>query len=384
MNHTTKCRMLIMLLFVALSNVAFGQNRLPGIAAETNINAESYPRILPDLRVMFGVKAPDAQRVQLDLGKKYDMQKDADGFWTCTTDPQVPGFHYYFLIVDGVSVSDPASESFYGCGKMSSAIDVPEAGCDFYALRDVPHGVIRSTNYYSNETDSWRPINIYTPPGYGKESGRKYPVLYIQHGGGEDHRGWAVQGKTATILDNLIADGKAEKMIVVIANGNVSRGGGGYNKKGMEPFIHEMTKNIIPYVEANYRVLTDQKNRAIAGLSMGGGQAFYAGLQNTDLFGSVGIFSSGIFGGIARQDTPAFDAEKEIPGLLTNSKRFNEQLQLLYISVGEQDMRIDATRKQIGLFKEYGLNVTFETFPGDHEWQVWRKSLHSMASKLFK
>ena len=178
----------------------------------------------------------------------------------------------------------------------------------------------------------------------------------------------------------MIAEGKATEMIVVIANGNVSHGG--YNRKGMEPFIAEMTENIIPYIEENYRVSTKQSDRAIAGLSMGGGQSFYAGLQNTQLFSAVGIFSSGIFGGIASAN--AFDAEKEIPGLLSNPESFNKALQLFYISVGEQDPRIEPTKRQIAIFKEKGLDVTFATFPGDHEWQVWRKSLHDFASRLFK
>ncbi|MDR2917213.1 MAG: esterase [Tannerella sp.] len=359
------------------------QVQLPGIAPETNINPNGYPRVLPDMSAIFSIKVPDAQHIEVHvgIGHHYDMKKADDGVWTVTTDPLVPGFHYYSLVVDGVSFSDPASESFYGGGRMSSAIDIPEKDCDFYEIKNVPHGVIRSGNYYSKVTRSWRPVNIYTPPGYDKETGKKYPVLYIQHGGGEDHRGWAIQGKTATILDNLIAEGKAREMIVVIANGNLGRGG--YNKKGMEPFIEEMIDNIIPYIESNYRTLTDQKHRAIAGLSMGGGQSFYAGLQNTAVFGSVGIFSSGLFGGIALQGAPAFNAEDEIPGLLSGAKSFNQQLQLLYISVGEQDVRLEATQKQIEIFKKYGLNVTFATFPGDHEWQVWRKSLHDFASRLF-
>jgi len=380
MNHTIKINIFFLLL-IATWSPAFGQAQLPGIPAVTNINSNSYPRILPDLSVVFGIEAPHAQQVQIQIGKTYDMKMDNDSLWTCTTDPLDPGFHYYSLLINGVSVSDPASESFYGCGRMSSAIDIPEEGCDFYELKDVPRGVIRSENYYSGQFQSWRPVNVYTPPGYDKHTDKKYPVLYIQHGGGEDQRGWAVQGKTATILDNLIAEGKACEMIVVIANGNVNRG---YNKKGIEPFIDEMLNQIVPYIEANYRTLTDQKNRAIAGLSMGGGQAFYTGLQHADVFGSIGIFSSGIFGRAAAQETPVFNAEKEIPGLLSDSKSFNDQLQLFYISVGEQDVRIHATKKLIETFNESGLNVTFETFPGDHEWQVWRKSLHSMAMKLFK
>lgn len=379
-----KIKLFFSILFLTLQSSVSAQTQLNGISPETNINPNGYPIVLSDLSATFRIKAPEAQSIQLHvgIGKQYDMKKMDDDIWTITTDPLDPGFHYYSLVIDGVSVSDPSSESFYGAGRMSSAIEIPEAGCDFYKIKDVPHGVIRSGNYFSKVTNAWRPINIYTPPSYDKESNRKYPVLYIQHGGGEDQRGWAIQGKTANILDNLIAEKKACEMIVVIANGNVSSGG--YNKKGMEPFIDEMVNNIIPYIETNYRVFAEREKRAIAGLSMGGGQAFYCGLQNTSIFGSVGIFSSGIFGGIAFRETTAFDAEKEIPGLLSDSKRFNQQLNTFYISVGEQDVRINATKKQIEQFKSHGLNVTFATFPGDHEWQVWRKSLHDFASRLFK
>lgn len=206
--------------------------------APSNIRANDCPCILPDLRVMFRVNAPDAGNVQVDLGKLYDMQKDEKGVWTVTTDPQDPGFHYYSLVIDGFRFADPASESYYGTGRMSSAVDIPEKGVDFYTIKDVPHGTIRSESYYSSLMDTWRNLNIYTPPGYDTDKKKKYPVLYIQHGGGEDERGWAVQGRTNVILDNLIAEGKAVPMIVVIANGNVSQPGvtPGYSDGAMALF----------------------------------------------------------------------------------------------------------------------------------------------------
>ena len=156
--------------------------------APTNIRSNECPCILSDLRVVFRINAPDAGKVQIELGKMYDMQKDDKGNWTTTTDPQVPGFHYYSLVIDGVRVADPASETFYGTGRMSSAIDIPEEGADFYAIKNVPHGDIRSKLYFSKTTGSWRTLNIYTPPGYDKVISNSYPVLYIQHGGGEDER----------------------------------------------------------------------------------------------------------------------------------------------------------------------------------------------------
>ena len=355
--------------------------------APTNIRANEGPCILSDLRVVFKVNAPDAGKVQIDLGKMYDMQKDEKGNWTVTTDPQVPGFHYYSLVIEGVRVADPASESFYGTGRMSSAIDIPEEGADFLTIKNVPHGDIRSCIYFSKTTGTWRNLNIYTPPGYDKDKENRYPVLYIQHGGGEDERGWAVQGKTNIILDNLIAQGKAVPMLVVIPNGNVSKPGktaGGYNEEAMAAFKEELFENVIPFIESSYRTKPGAANRAIAGLSMGGGQAFYTGLRNTDMVANVGVFSSGLFGGIGRQPAAVFDPETIIPGILSTSETFNKKLKVFYISVGEQDPRIEYTKKLIETFKSKGLKVEFASFPGSHEWQVWRKSLHDFAQKLFK
>jgi len=378
---------LILLLILTGLRVLFAQDATEGVPAPTNVTNARYPRILTDNKVIFQVNAPQADKIQIDLGKIYDMVKDEKGVWRDTTDAQVPGFHYYALVIDGVRVSDPASESFYGSGRMSSAIDIPEAGADFYNAKDVPHGDIRKKIYFSKTTGTWRSINIYTPPGYDMSGKKKYPVLYIQHGGGEDERGWAIQGKTDLILDNLIAEGKAEPMLVVIPNGNVSRPGssvGGYNEEAMAAFKEELLGNVIPFIESNYRVLPGAANRALAGLSMGGGQSFYTGLRNTDIFANVGVFSTGLFGGISQPSAAAFDAEAVIPGILTSPESFNKKLKVFYISVGEQDPRIEHTKKLVQTFKDKGLKVEFASFPGAHEWQVWRKSLHDFAQKLFK
>lgn len=375
-----------LMVFLSTFSIEFAKAQLVdnSIPASTNINQNQCPCIMPDNSVVFQVKAPNAQKLQIDLGKKYDMVKDPSGVWTVRTEPIVPGFHYYFLIIDDVPVADPASQSFYGTGKMASAIDIPEKGADFYDVKDVPHGAISSKYYFSKVTNSWRHLFVYTPAGYDVNSNLKYPVVYVQHGGGEDETGWANQGKTDIIIDNLIAESKAKPMIMVIANGNVREGGGGYSSEGMAAFKKEMTQNIVPFVDGNYRTLTDPKNRAICGLSMGGGQSFYVGLESLDTFGSVGIFSSGIFGGIRNPSGSTFDMEKEIPGLLTRSTEFNKKLNLFYISCGEQDMRIEHTKKAVETMKKNGLEVEFNSFPGDHEWQVWRKSLHDFASRVFK
>ena len=352
----------------------------------TNINRNGYPRVLKDNSVMFRVNAPQAQLVQIDLGgKKYDMTRGEGGAWTVTTSPQVPGYHYYSLVVDGVSVADPASQTFYGCSRWSSAIEIKEAGMDDFEVQDVKHGEVRTLYYFSKVDGTWRPLMVYTPAGYN-EGSESYPVVYIQHGGGEDHRGWMEQGRTAQIMDNLIAAGKAKPMIVVSSNSNVqSRNGGfggGYSWQGMQTFRSELLENVIPFVEKTYRVKKDRKNRAMCGLSMGGGQSFYIGLRDPEVFANVGVFSTGMFGGI--QGASNFDLEKEVPGILTDTKTFNQQFDVFFVSCGEQDPRIEHTRSIVKKMRDGGVEVKFNSYPGDHEWQVWRKSLHEFAQYLFK
>ena len=346
----------------------------------TNINQKGFPHILNDNSIAFEVKAPEAQLVQVDIcGKKYDLKKNEAGLWQGTTAPQVPGFHYYSLVVDGYSFADPASESYYGCSRMMSAIDIPEANCEDFEIKDVPHGQVRELHYYSKVTNTWRPVFVYTPASY--ENGNKtYPVIYIHHGGGEDHRGWVEQGRTANIMDNLVAAGKATEAIVVSVNSNVpSRGG--YSQEGMASYAKELTENVIPFIEKTFRCKTEAKNRAMCGLSMGGGQSFYIGLPRPELFRNIGIFSSGIFGGITGAN---LDLEKEIPGMLTATDKFNSGLDVFYISCGEQDPRISHTKRYTDEMKKAGVKVYFNSFPGDHEWQVWRKSFHEFAQQVFK
>lgn len=355
------------------------------VSPVTNINRGSYPRLLKDNSVMFRINAPAANSIQVNLGgKRYDMTSD-NGVWTVTTDPQVPGFHYYSLIIDGVSVADPASRSFYGTSRWSSAIEVPEEGMDDFEIQDVPHGEVRTVYYYSKVEEGWRPMMIYTPAGYN-EGNDSYPVVYIQHGGGEDHRGWIEQGRTAEIMDNLIHAGKAVPMIVVSSNSNVqSRSGGmggGYSWQGMQTFRSEIIDNIIPFVEKNYRVKKDRKFRAMCGLSMGGGQSFYIGLRSPEVFANVGVFSTGMFGGISGAQN--IDLENEVPGILTETDKFNSNFDVFFITCGEQDPRIQHTRNIVAKMQDAGVKVKFNSYPGDHEWQVWRKSLHEFAQYLFK
>lgn len=219
---------IIILLLFSAASLCSGQAVQPfsdSRPAISNVRDAEYPRVTPDLRVMFRIKAPDAQKIQIKLDKTYDMVKDDQGIWTLTTDPLVPGFHYYFLIVDGLQVSDPSSESFFGWARMASGIEIPEQGVDLYTIKNVPHGDLRSKWYFSNTTGNWRRAYIYCPPGYDNNLKKRYPVLYLQHGSGEDERGWGIQGKADIILDNLIASGRTKPMLLVMDQGYAVKAG---------------------------------------------------------------------------------------------------------------------------------------------------------------
>ena len=384
----------VIIIFVILLSAGFcfarrGQTAVPipadSLPSSTNIEGQEYPRVDSAGRAIFRINAPQAQSIRVSLGNTV-LTKGPDGYWTGTTSPLDPGFHYYQLVIDGLSVSDPATESFYGTGKMSSAIEIPDPGVDFHLIKDVPHGNIRCDRYYSNRTKTWRRFFVYTPPDYDTNTNKKYPVLYIQHGMGEDERCWGMQGRLDIILDNLIAEGNTTPMLVVMTNEYIADDvGGSYNSepfnKFMDLFKDELFDTIFPYVENNYRALTDRENRAIAGLSMGGGFAFRIGMLNTEKFAWIGVFSSSAFRG---QGGDIFDAEGQIPGIFTNPDKFNDALNLLFISTGQQDHSFQYTQKAVSTFKEKGLEVEYATFPGAHEWHVWRKTLHDFAPRIFK
>ena len=226
MNHTWLAALLPLLL-AAPSGRAQDSKPADTVPASTNVQGAEYPRIHPDLRVTFRIKAPDAQKVVFGFfdSQRYPAKKGEDGFWTATTEPQVPGFHYYRVFIDGAEVNDPGSHTFYGTGKDASGIEIPEKGVDFYLPKDVPHGEVRERWYFSKTTKDWRRIFVYTPPGYDTDRDTRYPVLYLQHGGGEDETGWPKQGRVAFIMDNLIAERKARPMLVVMERGYARRPG---------------------------------------------------------------------------------------------------------------------------------------------------------------
>ena len=367
------------LLFKNLNPEAFGKISNAGRPAETTVKAKEIPEIYPDGTSLFTIRAPEAKKVQLSLGKTYDMQKDNRGLWYVTTDSLSEGFHYYSILLDDVAIADPNSETFFGMDRMASGIEIPFKGDAYYEIRNVPHGEIRIKRYYSDVLNTWRQFYIYTPPGYDENTSEKYPVLYILHGGGEDQRGWANQGKADLILDNLIAEKKAVPMIVVMPDGNIPLSWT-EGEEVLRVFEKEMKQSVIPFVEKTYRVKADSKNRALAGLSMGGIQTLYVGVKNTDIFSYLGVFSSGwIYPTLQKIADPQYEFMKD------NADLINNNLKQFWISEGgEEDIAWKNGQAMKEKFDEYGIKYKYSEYPGGHTWPVWRNNLFNFAQLLFK
>jgi len=378
------------LLFKPVDTAIYSQLSVDGMPASTNIPGIQYPQILPDNRVVFRIKAPEAHRLVVDLGKKYEMIKDTGGYWILTTDPIVEGFHYYSLIIDGIPVVDPASQSFYGMGRMASGIDIPDKDMDFYQPRNVPHGQVRSVNYFSNITKAWRRAYVYTPPGYDDNIDKRYPVLYLQHGAGEDETGWSTQGKMDFILDNLIAEKKATPMIVVMDRGyatdptkpiNTNTGGPGPRGMSSNVFPEVLVKDIIPMIDKTFRTVTDRDHRAMAGLSMGGFQTFQTTMTNLDKFSYIGGFSGA---GFLQQGG---DIKQMYNGAWADPAAFNQKVKLVYVSIGtaEPERMYTGVKGFHEALEKAGIkHVYYESHGTSHEWQTWRRSLRQFASLIFK
>jgi len=366
-------------LFKPVDISTFSKFTILGTPAATNVRSARYPQILPDNRVVFRIKAPDAKQVQIDLVRKYDMAKDTGGYWQVTTDSISEGFHYYSLLIDGVALADPASETFYGMGRMASGIEIPFASGGYYALKVVPHGDIRMKRYYSTVTNSWRRFYIYTPPDYDHRAGEIYPVLYLLHGGGEDERGWAMQGKTDLIIDNLIAAKKAKPMLVVMMDGNLGTGGlAGFGEPSLKLFENELKQMVIPFVQANYHAAPDAPHRALAGLSLGGLQTLYAGIQNTQLFAYLGVFSSGWFANMPALSDPQYAFMKN------HADTINTNLKTLWIAMGgKEDIAYSNCKIMLSKFDEMKIRYQYSEYPGGHTWPVWRNNLYQFAQLLF-
>jgi len=366
---------------------------LPGdrqaVPAATNVPSAEFPRVYVDGRVVFKVHLPFAKSVQLEGGqglcrKPIPMSKDADGNWTVTLGPTVMGFHYYWFLVDGLMVNDTASETYFGWGRESSGVEVPEKGVDFYAVKNVPHGDVRARWYFAKTTAAWRRALVYTPPDYDRNALARYPVLYLQHGSGEDETGWIFQGHANLILDNLIAEKKAVPMIIVMDNGYASKpagpfgpapGAGGENSG----FDDVMIKEVIPMIDSTFRTIPDREHRAVAGLSMGGMQTFTTGLENLDKFAYLGGFSGncGSFGG------GAFDAKTSCGGAFADAAAFNKQVKVLFLSTGSVEG--PHVKQFSDELTQAGINNVYFESPGTaHEWLSWRRALADFAPRLFK
>jgi enterochelin esterase-like enzyme len=346
--------------------------------ATSNLPGAEYPRIHADLRVTFRVSAPGAQKVQVvpggsdnGLGKgPFDMTRDDKGVWSITTPPAAPGFHYYWLQVDGFACNDPATQTYFGWNKECSGIEIPDKTLGFYDAKDLPHGDVRTHWYYSKATAMWRRALVYTPPSYDRYVEARFPVLYLQHGAGENERGWTSQGRANFILDNLIAEKKAQPMLVVMENGMVAPKAAGSPASGAsgrrnEAFGELVIADLIPAIDAGYRTIPDRTHRAIAGLYMGAGQATQIGLGNLDKFAYIGAFSGGGTG--KTQPSP------------------DSGLRLFWIGAGSAEAdRVASGKAAVEALKQAGINAIWFEAPGAaHEWQTWRKCLYDFAPRLF-
>jgi enterochelin esterase family protein len=374
---------------IAAPQVAVVDDFKPSTA---NQPGAEYPQVNSERRVRVRIAAPDAQSVLLDIGGvRYPLTKKDDGVWIGESAPQDEGFHYYQLWIDSAKVPDPGSLYFYGASRWGSGVEVPAKDQDFYAIENVPHGQVRQVIYYSKVNDSMRRCFVYTPPGYEKDTATRYPVLYLQHGGGEDETGWASQGKANLILDNLIAKGKARPLIIVMDNGTWRMPGAarpaappagaapGQRPANWPPpgwankFRDTLLQDIIPMIDGTFRTLPNQAHRAMAGLSMGGMQTNAIAMEHTDVFGWVGIFSGGTVG----------DPATAHNGVMANAQEFNKKVKLIFQSTGSKE-RPEAVKASYDQLKAAGINTAMYVSEGTaHEWQTWRRSLHAFAQLLF-
>lgn len=351
----------------------------------TNQPGREFPQVNSEGRVRTRIEAPDATSVLLDIGAvRYPLTKGEDGLWIGHSEPQDVGFHYYQIWVDGAKVPDPQTLYYYGAGRWGSGIEVPADDADIYALKNVPHGDLRETYYFSETSKSNRHIFVYTPPGYDEDLQKRYPVLYLQHGGGENETGWGNQGHTARIMDNLIAAGQAKPFIIVMENGHdignaaipePPAGAEGDARRRrffghFQIFEKVVVNDLIPHIDATYRTIAEQPHRAMAGLSMGGMQTRSITLKHTDKFSAIGVFSGGSIN----------------PGGIEDIDSFKKQVNLVFLSYGSKEERgAAAAKSDATALKEAGINAHYYESPGTaHEWQSWRRSLHQFAQHVFQ
>ncbi len=395
-----KALLFFVLIAISVSEICLAQtgqvavsSKLAGTAHPSpyNMSGAQYPFIEADNRVTFQFNAPDARKVQVSIANvAYDMTKGDDGVWTYTSEPQDYGYHNYWMIVDGAVVLDPATDGFIGYGHDCNGFEIPDPGGDFYDLKDVPHGNVLIKNYFSKVTDAWRMAFIYLPPGYDKNTSTRYPVLYLQHGGGEDQRVWIEMGRTNLILDNLIAEGKSKPFIVVMETSAATKPGEAppqpprakpagkrQEAQGGQPaarprfrfsfdtYAELMMNDLIPFIDGNFRTLSDQANRAMAGLSMGSMVTTSVTLPNLDKFSHIGLFSGGTL-------APEQISDKS-------------KVRLVFMSYGSRERGSEGVKAAADLLNQAGIkSVSYISPLTAHEWQSWRRSLREFAPLLFK
>jgi enterochelin esterase-like enzyme len=383
-----KLNALLGILFVAAAAVA--QTADESKPSTTNLMNSEYPRVYPDGRTAFRLKAPNASKVEVAgaiVAAPVAMTKGADGIWSATIPPTAPGFHYYWFLVDGMQVNDPGTETYFGYGRPTSGIEIPKPGEDFYFPKDVPHGQVRMTWYLSKVTGQWRRAMVYTPPDYDSSVRTRYPVLYLQHGAGEDETGWTKQGHANFIVDNLIAEKKAKPMIVVMDKGYAYRPGEApANRGAVRPpagaltastFESVIVDDLIPMVDRTFRTLAAREHRAMAGLSMGSMQTLQITLRNLDKFSWIGLFSGATVSG---------DLNTAYNGVFKNPAEFNKKVHLLWMGAGTAEERLMTALKTSGeLLTRSGVkHVTFASPDTAHEWHSWRRHLNDFVPRLFR
>jgi enterochelin esterase-like enzyme len=365
---TMKLHFLPIILFLTLSaSFCLAQTIVEDFKpSPVNQPGREYPQVNSEGRVRTQILAPDAKYVQLDIGgKKYDMVKDSNGVWTGESAPQDVGFHYYQLNIDGASVPDPGSLFFYGACRYGSGIEVPSNDQEIFAMKNVAHGHVHEIYFPSESTQTDRRAYVYTPPGYDKASSERYPVLYLQHGYCENETSWPIQGRANFIMDNLIAEGKARPFIIVMTYGMTNEiSFGGLRNFDIKPFQTVLVDELIPYVDANFRTLSNQESRAMAGLSMGGFETRLITLNRPDVFSYYGLFSGGVY-----------KSEELVD---------HKNLKLVFISCGSKE-RPDGVNAAANELREGGFNAVSYVSEGTaHEFHTWRRSLHQLAQLLFK
>ncbi len=373
-------RSLLTCALIVASQLCLAQESPPPVddwkPASTNQKGKEYPQVNWEGRVKFRIVAPQAQNVGVSFKDSSTFTKGEDGAWIGHTRPLDEGFHYYTIKIDGAEFPDPNSRYFFGANRWGSGVEVPAKDQDFYALKNVPHGQLREVYFHSKSTNSERRVFVYTPPGYDQELEKRYPVLYLQHGWGENEYGWGEQGGAPLIMDNLLAEGKTKPFIIVMTYGMTNdTQAGGIRNFDIKPFETVLIDELIPYTDSQFRTISDQPNRAMAGLSMGGMETKTITLKHPEKFSHIGLFSGG---SISPED-------------IADMATFKQANKLVFVSCGSREVgggntprRGGDPKANVDALKEAGINSHYYISPETaHEWQTWRRSLREFAPLLF-